>query len=230
MSVLDTMPSDGRAAGHIIVGDGRTNGDPCLTWGTQYPAVAMPAGHISVRCFSKDFNTFIVSQYSDAPKGLGVTSHNIYWLPWGNGSVASVDWLTLSSTTRFLTSTFTGCRFVVNQNGVAHVSWGGHSPNYNVRGNLSSVGRDLAEVRAGTGVPDMGRPRRTLSITGAVPGRPNEQRISYDVNTESCVVMGWRAGNRWTFKCLKMNNNNKMKSSWNTLAQVDVNAGVATII
>lgn len=223
MTVLSTMPDDGNCVGHVIVGD--EDSSESLAWGTVRPTpmgvTAKPAGRISVRCFMDGFDTWIVSQESTIHKGFGMESHNLYWLPWGDGTVASVPWATLNLSSLFLTSTFTGCRFVVNQTGVAHVAYGMHP--VGVHG--SSAARDQAEVAAGSGNPAGGGRRRTLSITGPIAARPNEQRITYNVGAESCVVVGWKAADQWTFICLVMQDGNRMRSRWTTLGVVDVGGG-----
>jgi len=236
MTILTNMPIDGTCAGHINVGDYSNPGES-LFWGTVRPvlvhplvpatATSKPAGVISVRCFKHGFNTHIISQDSILDKGLGMNSHNLYWLPWGDGTVASVTWAGLAGTNLFLTSTFSGCRFVVNDTGVAHVAWGTHGGGH---AHGSSHGRDYAEVTAASGNPTGGGRRRALSVTGAVPGRVNEQRLTYDINLNQCVVIGWKTGNRWTFKCLKMIIASPMKSRWTTIAEVDVVGGVANIV
>ena len=231
MTILSDMPANGACAGHVLVGDVNVaHPAGSLVWDTQrnYPGTAsIPAGIISVRCFQKGFDTYIVSQNSAMDKGLGMSSHNLYWLPWGDGVVARATWADLTGTNLFLTSTFSGCRFVVNDTGVAHVAWGTHGGGHP---NGSSQGRDYAEITAGSGNPGGGGRRRALSITAAVPGRVNEQRVTYNANTEQCVVIGWKHGNRWTFKCIKMIIATPMKSRWVTIAEVDVNGGLANIV
>lgn len=230
MTILSDMPANGVSAGHVIVGDPNSPGES-LTWDTVRalpgPGTSKPAGVISVRCFKHGFNSYIIGQDSTLDKGYGMSSHTLYWLPWGDGTVASATWAEMSSTKLFLTSTFTGCRFVVNDTGVSHVAWGTHGGGHT---NGSSHGRDYAEITAASGNPAGGGRRRALSISGAVPGRVNEQRVSYNVATEHCVVVGWKAGNRWTFKCIKMQNTSPMKSRWMTIAEVDVVGGVANIV
>ena len=242
-NILQQMPNDGNAPGQVFVGDYGTAG-ASLAWDTvrdiphgvnigdgrtvPVTAAPQPTGRIFVRCFQKGFNTHIVTQAAQNNLGFAGTSHSLYWLPWGHGTVANVSWGNLEGSNLFLTSTFTGCRFVVNSKGVSHVAWGGHG--YDVDGDMSSRGRDNAELRAGIGLPDMGRVRRSMSISGNLPSRHNEQKLTYIQANESCVVIGWKNGNRWTFKAIKMKVNSPMRSRWYTVAEVDTVGGVVTII
>lgn len=237
MTILDNMPRDGNCTGHVLIGD--PNAAPnSLSYATVPPpgapampagTAAMPPGVTSVRCFMHGFDTVIVSQNSQLHRGYGTDSHNLYWLPWGNGVVASATWGALNGSSLFLTSTFSGCRFVVNAHGVAHVAWGGHPG-----GIGTPASRDGAEVAAGTGNPAAGAIRRTLSMTNVVPG-PHEQRITYNATgagggpEERCVVVGWRVGTVWTFKCLIMKIGQRMRSKWKTLATVNVGGGNVVI-
>ena len=235
MSILSAMPIDGGFAGRIVVGD-TTSPGASLAWDLVRPLPAglppgiytQPQGRISARIFQVNFDHYIVTQDSDYDPGLGTESHYLYWLPWADGQVTSVTWAALanSNANRFLTSTFSGCRFVVNNTGLAHVAWGNH-PNFAANG--STLNRSLAELSAGSGNPTGGGLRRTLSITGAVPGRATEKRVTYNENNERCVVMGYKNGQIWTFKCLKMRANGPMFSRWSTLAVVDMSTGAPVI-
>jgi hypothetical protein len=231
MSIFTNMPADGRAPGWVVIGDPGNGANPSLTWDTvrAFPGTQpQAAGNIQARCFKFGFDTYIVTEHSEYKKGYGMEFSKLYWLPWGDGQVARVTWGGLAGAHLFLTSTFTGCRFVVNATGVAHVAWGTH---VGANPNGSVGGRDQAEMNAGSGNPNGGGLRRTLSISGPVAGRLNENRITYDVMNESCVVMGWKDTNTniWTFKCLKMQKNSTMKSEWITIATVDV-SNLANIV
>ena len=235
MSILSAMPIDGGHPGRVVVGDPTSPG-ASLAWDLVRPLPAglpagiytQPQGAISARVFQSNFDQFIVTQDSDFDAAYGKESHNLYWLPWSDGGVTRVTWaaLTNANVDRFLTATFSGCRFVVNTTGLAHVAWGNH-PNF--AGNGTRLNRSMAELAAGAGNPGGGGLRRTLSITGVVPNRPNERRITYNATTERCVVLGYKSGQLWTFKCLKMRNNSPMFSRWSTLAVVDMSTGLPVI-
>lgn len=225
MSIFSNMPSDGLAPGWIVIGDPDNGVNPSLTWDTvrAYPGTQpQAAGNTQVRCFKFGFDTYLVTEHSTYDKGLGMEFSQLYWLPWGDGQVANVTWGGLAGSSLFLTSTFTGCRFVVNATGVAHVAWGSHG---GAAANGSVGGRDQAERNAASGNPGAGGLRRTVSSTAiAQPGRVNENRITYNMPNESCVVMGWKdtTTHIWTFKCLKMKQDAKMGSEWISIATVDV--------
>ncbi|WP_448653603.1 hypothetical protein ACSHWC_10920 [Pseudomonas fluorescens] len=135
----------------------------------------------------------------------------VYWLPWRNGQITSA---TLSDLNRsgcqyFLTSTFSGCRFVVTEDKVAHVAW--------LQSGFGSTSgaRDLSEWNRlhGARPPLM---RRKLSITGvggSNMGAVRNQSSTYGVGEGSdgadpgrAVVMGYIAGVRWKFKALIYSN------------------------
>ncbi len=228
MSVLSNMPADGRRPGWIVIGDDTTVNAPSLTWdlvrgyaGTQ----PQPQGLMHARCIQYGFHTNIVTEHSDIDKGFGMDFHRLYWLPWADHNVTHATWGNLAGANLFLTSTFTGCRFVVNNNGVSHVAWSATGGGVTAG---TPAGRDQAEVNAGTGNPNGGGLRRTLSSSNVNPGRVNEVRNEYGAG-EHCVVIGWKHGNIWTFKRLKMDAS-YMRSHWRTIATVDVTNLAAVVI
>lgn len=126
----------------------------------------------------------------------------VYWLPWQTNEITSVSWRTLyqSGCKFFLTSEFSGCRFVIDSYGVAHVAyWQAIGPvSYN-----SSQARDAKEIMLG---PTPYR-RRRLSITAntSTIGETNTGSLSYGaygLQDSRSIVCGYLnpINNRWYFK------------------------------
>ena len=128
----------------------------------------------------------------------------VYWLPWLHGEIttATIAELNQSGCQYFLTSTFTGCRFVATDEAVSHVAF----TQYGLGD--SSEARDLAEIF----MPGpKSKRRRKLSITGSTVPLSDEISTSHTYGSlnrlngqlqGSAVVVGYRTGNRWHFKAL----------------------------
>jgi len=142
--------------------------------------------------------------YLDHEKKAELSSTmELYWLPWQHGEIttATLAELNQSGCQYFLTSTFSGCRFVVTNESVSHVAF-----SQNVWGH-DSTSRDLAELFMPGPAPTR---RRKLSITGStVPlGDENSSSATYGTGFRdgiwqgNAVVLGYRTGNEWHFKAL----------------------------
>lgn len=126
----------------------------------------------------------------------------VYWLPWQHNEITAVTWRQLYQSGRccFLTSEFSGCRFVIDSYGVAHIAyWQAIGPaSYS-----QSAARDYKESTLG---PTPSR-RRKLSITGssASIGEVNSGSLSYGwygLQESRSIVCGYLnpINNRWQFK------------------------------
>ncbi|MYM34973.1 hypothetical protein GTP38_11565 [Duganella sp. FT94W] len=128
----------------------------------------------------------------------------LYWLPWSNGEITKVtmEQLKYSRCDYFLTSTFSGCRFVETDTLVAHVA-------YHQRGHSSdSTGRDISEWNRLHGrVPPKLRRAMSFSNGGTAMTFGESSLVSYgngapDKDTYSksrAVVIGYKTGETWNF-------------------------------
>lgn len=128
----------------------------------------------------------------------------LYWLPWKDGEItrASIKELNDSGCKYFMTSTFSGCRFVATETEVSHVAF-----------SQAGFGFDTAARNASEQLSRGGaRPffRRTLSITssGERMASVNDQQSTYGAGhngqmwTGNAVVLGYRVDLGWNFKAL----------------------------
>jgi hypothetical protein len=122
----------------------------------------------------------------------------VYWLPWsgapGKGQITEATWETINKTgcDYFLTSEFTGCRFVVDDIGVSHVAYGAGNA---VAGPTNSGQRDSAE-----GDSRLARSGRRKMSVSAGPGTT----VAYDINGYA-IVFGYRdASTRWAFRVYRV--------------------------
>ncbi|MDE1009491.1 MAG: hypothetical protein OSB38_27885, partial [Paraburkholderia fungorum] len=60
---------------------------------------------------------------NDLSKNYLIEKESVYFLSWAVDDVTKVSFKTLNNFDYFLTSEFSGCRFVVTDVGVAHVAW-----------------------------------------------------------------------------------------------------------
>lgn len=139
--------------------------------------------------------------------GVPEETVSVYFLSWKLDDTSRVLFETLKGFDYFLTSEFSGCRFVVTNYGVAHVAWsaGGHRAS----GIASQDRRDLAEFQALSYATHPPAYRRRLSISGT-PGildnalgaiNSNNSGQSYD--NERAMVFGYRVNGGWAFKVLR---------------------------
>ncbi|MFZ6644926.1 hypothetical protein ACO0LO_04375 [Undibacterium sp. TJN25] len=176
----------------------------------------------------------------------------VYWLPWKNLSVESVlvRELNLTPCQFFLTSTFSGCRFVVTDTYVAHIA--NEQPPSMGEARNRQIDRDNAESSLQMPVNDDDAPsvRRKLSISpfplpppvkkeskssgsdseDEAPvntGRGRDLIFGWDViasyqrgaklGAGMAMVIGYKEGNEWTYKWLKMEGENSASGQWATL-------------
>ncbi|GJI95556.1 hypothetical protein RugamoR57_22740 [Duganella caerulea] len=142
----------------------------------------------------------VVNIYSkkDDPGTYVRDQKTVYWLPWsgspGKGQITEVTWETIekSGCNYFLTSEFTGCRFVVDDIGVSHVAYGAGNA---VAGPTNSAQRDTAE--GNTRLQRSGRRKMSVSAgAGAV--------LAYDI-AGYAVVFGYKdASSRWAFRVFRV--------------------------
>ncbi|HEY0064959.1 MAG TPA: hypothetical protein VGC21_22765 [Telluria sp.] len=151
--------------------------------------------------------TFTGYSLSEQYYSNAVERKRVYFLPWMRDHVTQVSFSDLSGYDYFLTSEFTGCRFVVTSHAVAHVAW--------------SAGRDPALWSGTQGQRDMAeytemnhagvRPtwRRKMSLT-TVNG-PWDAALAgagFDTGGQSyggarAMIFGYKVGSQWHFKMLQ---------------------------
>ncbi|MFL9864900.1 hypothetical protein PQR67_12045 [Paraburkholderia fungorum] len=142
-----------------------------------------------------------------------IETESVYFLSWSVDGVTKVSYETLKDFNYFLTSEFSGCRFVVTDYGVAHVAWsaGGHR--------ASGIGsqdlRDTSE-RKELGYDTFGKPkyRRKLSFTSSAAPLDNELTTAGTDNSSQhyeggnrAMVFGYRVQGGWAFKVLRYDGN-----------------------
>ena len=154
-------------------------------------------------------NDYILTNKSYGGQPLETVS--VYFLSWKVDDVSKVTYQTLRGYNFFMTSEFTGCRFVVTNVGVAHVAWsaGGNR----ATGNASQNKRDLAEFDSlgyGTERPVY---RRKLSLSGTKGvldtslEKVNTDNVTQSYNDESAMVFGYRVQGGWAFKVIRYASN-----------------------
>lgn len=128
-----------------------------------------------------------------------------YWLPWRQFEVTTVSLATLdaSGCNYFLTSEFSGCRFVITNDRIQHVAWG--AGQYH---DGTSLDRDKALVQSWQGTPAPTR-ARTYSYSrppnpGALgnPARDGYGQQNWDGSMNPNVrasVIGFKMLNQWHF-------------------------------
>jgi hypothetical protein len=139
----------------------------------------------------------------------------VYWLPWQNNTITSVTWqqLNASGCQFFLTSEFSGCRFIIDSYGLAHIAhWQAIGPmSFN-----SSAARDYNETTLGP-TPTL---RRKLSFTGDTNtlGSPNSLAMTYGWygSNSRAIVCGYKNlyTNSWHFKVLRYQAGNVAGGFW----------------
>lgn len=176
--------------------------------------LALPAGKggwvagLNMATYSDGKNYYLSNElhHTVAPR-LEVES--VYFLSWAVDDVTRVTFETLASFNYFLTSEFSGCRFVVTETGVAHVAW-------SAGGNRSKgIGtpelRDGAEKKTlygdGKFLPEY---RRKLSFTSGSScpldtdlWNAYTDNSSQSYNGDRALVFGRRINGGWHFKVLR---------------------------
>ncbi|MGB3126343.1 MAG: hypothetical protein WBB95_21235 [Pseudomonas sp.] len=164
------------------------------------------------------------------PKSEGMMwsdSGDIYWLPWRNGEVTQATYADMDALgcTFFMTSLFTGCRFVATETKVAHIAF-----SQGALGN-NTLGRDLGELTSmHTGPLPVARRKLTIDGTNGIDwGTHNNVTTSYgsgvtnmpdgsggtsQVYQGQAVVLGYKSDRVWRFKTLINQNGNYV---WSTL-------------
>ncbi len=148
-----------------------------------------------------------------------VDTAKVFWLPWLNLHITSVTWQALnkSGCKFFLTSEFSGCRFVADSKGVAHIAHWQVNPQNWQAGNTSKV-RDNSEwfFRHG-GMRPYGR--RKLSYTDenhSSMGATNTCNSTYGGHDKAsrAIVLGYKGANTWHFKALKYKAGTRGQGVW----------------
>lgn len=136
------------------------------------------------------------------PPGSILSPRRVYWLPWLNESSQHVSWDDLDKAQYFMTSQFSGCRFVANQWGLQHVAhWASADLPAGFSHTLRSLVRDQVEQNMDGQASAMGvvaRPfhRRTLTMT-VDSGIDSATRVNYDGNRDFVNVIGRRMRDRF---------------------------------
>lgn len=150
---------------------------------------------------------------------------SVYFLSWKVDDISKVSFKALQGFDYFLTSEFSGCRFVVTEFGVAHVAWsaGGHR----ATGNASQQQRDAAEYDALSYAKHPPKYRRRLSISnsdGALDTHlvttHNTNNTGQSYNNERAIVFGYRINGGWAFKVLRYKPGKSEEGTWSNFASV----------
>ena len=177
-------------------------------FGTFAGEVLSEGGHVGgLDIYTYNFGPNVHYQLSNwyAAGPALVEARRVFVLAWMRDGITEVTFQTLEGYDYFLTSEFSGCRFVVTEYGVSHVSWSAGRRASTWEG--SQQMRDVAEVGAMTQVPCF---RRRLSISGgpglldallSASGRTNST-ASYDGQNERVMIFGYKEGGVWHFKML----------------------------
>ncbi len=143
----------------------------------------------------------------------------VYWLPWQNNTITAVSWLQLNTSgcNAFLTSEFSGCRFVINDFGLSHIAyWQAIGPIVD----NSSAARDYKEATL------LGPPstlRRKLSFTGSIAPLGATTSISNTYGwhgpNSRAIVCGYRNlfTGMWHFKVLRYQAGNSAGGFWSDM-------------
>lgn len=154
-----------------------------------------------------------------------VETVSVYFLSWKVDDTSKVSFETLKNYNYFMTSEFSGCRFVVTNYGVAHVAWsaGGNRS----MGLGSQALRDSAEATALSYDKFPPKYRRRLSTTGGLGtldsylGRIGSNNAGQSYNNERALVFGYRVSGGWAFKVLRYNAGQPSSSGyWSNFACV----------
>ena len=132
----------------------------------------------------------------------------VYWLPWMQCKVEKVTLADLNNSgcNYFLTSMLDGCRFVANDELVAHIAY--QQPYLSDKSG-SSQARDNAELKMMEGRTPVNR--RKLSISDVnwdgLYWNDDDRHLSYKrAGTKACgsaFVIGYKDNGTWNFKWLK---------------------------
>ncbi|MQA23657.1 hypothetical protein [Rugamonas rivuli] len=143
-------------------------------------------------------NTVDIYSKKEDPGTRVRDQQTVYWLPWsgspGKGQITEATWETIEKTgcNYFLTSEFTGCRFVVDDIGVSHVAYGAGNA---VAGATNSAQRDAAE--GNSRLQRSGRRKMSVSAGAGTA-------LAYDINGYA-VVFGYKdASSRWAFRVFRV--------------------------
>jgi hypothetical protein len=152
---------------------------------------------------------------------------SVYFLSWAVDDVTKVSYDTLKDFNFFLTSEFSGCRFVVTEVGVSHVAWsaGGNR----AMGIGSQALRDQSEANE-LGYNKFGAPkyRRKMSFT---QGNSNLDTQLVQAGTKNAsqsyedggrvMIFGYRVDGGWAFKALRYDKNTGSETgTWSNFACV----------
>lgn len=154
-----------------------------------------------------------------------IESENVYVLAYDEDGITEVTFEELRDYEYFVTSEFSGCRFVVTDEGVSHVSWSAGRPPSRWCG--SQAMRDIAEAGNMERQPTQ---LRRLSITAGtsvlekILGENGTAIIpseSYKLKTESVMMFGYQENGIWHFKMLKYRKGRSSGSGiWSTFVSV----------
>ncbi len=158
--------------------------------------------------------------------GLG----SVFWLPWSNQSITKVMLTDLNSSgcNYFMTSEFSGCRFVITNEYIAHVAhWAKAGGNNMVPLFRRSQVRTEAELsgreRAGMQKPTLYRAISSSNLTNSAAsgfGSNDSQTLSYfqgGIDVDRMLIFGYRDTNSiigWSFKYLTFTANQMTKPIW----------------
>jgi hypothetical protein len=150
---------------------------------------------------------------------------NVYFLSWKVDDVTKVSFESLKGFDYFVTSEFSGCRFVVTDFGVAHVAWSAGGER--AKGIGSQALRDQAEYNALSYGSHQPQYRRRLSMSLG-PGKLDTFLASNGSNTsgqsyndERALVFGYRVSGGWAFKVLRYKaSEGSTKGVWSNFACV----------
>ncbi|WP_147408599.1 hypothetical protein [Paraburkholderia fungorum] len=166
---------------------------------------------------------------NDLNKNYLLEEKSVYFLSWAIDDVTKVTFETLNNFDYFLTSEFSGCRFVVTDVGVAHVAWSAGGDRENGIGTQDR--RDLSEYhKLGYAPEKRGAPkyRRKLSFTSTTGDlddylaavSTNNKGQSYEGGNRA-LVFGYRVHGGWSFKVLRYDENVGSKTgTWSNFACV----------